>query len=147
MAAKKRMTLAEFKVRRNEELKRETGHLAKVRRSYKRKYSGERLELALKSLDLYKARCEANRDVSVANFRVGSLKLANKPANRKFNGALALARSQRDFIHREYQRVDCQKAILDGDHTHMVMSMSTLGFRRTSCPYGLPIIEKAAVKA
>lgn len=147
MAAKKRMTLAEFKVRRNEELKRETDHLAKLRRSYKRKYSGERLELALKSLDLYKARCKANRDVSIANFRVGSLKLANKPANRKFNGALALARSQRDFIHREYQRVDCQKAVLDGNHEHMYISFSTLGFHKGRCPYGLPLNEKTAVKA
>ena len=78
----KKMTIREMIANRNQALKNETGHLAKARRSYKRKYTGDRLELALKSLDLYKLRCTLNRDISVVRLRINLLARAGKPKRR-----------------------------------------------------------------
>ena len=143
----KKMTIREMIASRNQALKNETGHLAKLRRSYKRKYTGEKLELMLKLIDLYKLRCQLNRDVSVANLRVKRIKLGQSEKHRDLFAKLRLARYERDRINEEYHRVDCQKAVLDGNHEHMYISFSSLGFHKSRCPYGLPISEKAPVKA
>jgi hypothetical protein len=146
MKAKKK-TIREIIARYNEQLDQEIGHLPKLRRSYKRKYTGEKLDLMLRSLDLYKLRCQLNRDVSVANLRVKRIKPGQSEKHRDLFAKLRLARYERDRINEEYHQVDCRKAVLDGNHEHMYMSFSTLGFHKTRCPYGLPISEKAPVKA
>ena len=144
----KKMTIREMIANRNQALRNETGHLAKVRRSYKRKYTGERLELALKSLDLYKLRCTINRDISVVRLRINLLAKAGKPKSQKLNREMALLQYNLSQAIREEDLTECKKAVLDGTHTgHMVLSFSTLGFHKVPCKFGLPISEKAPVKA
>jgi len=143
----KKMTIREMIAYRNRALKSEIGHLAKGRRSLKRKYTGERLELALKSLDLYKLRCTINRDISVVRLRIGLLVKAGKPQSRKLNSEMKILQYKLSETIREADFTDCKKAVLDGSHEHMVLSFSTLGFHKVSCKFGLPVSEKAPVKA
>jgi len=143
----KKMTIREMIASRNRALKSETGHLAKLRRSYKRKYTGERLQAALDGLDFYKLRCTLNRDISVVRLRINLLKRDGKPQSRKLNSEMKILQYKLSEAIRQERLADCKKDVLDGSHEHMVLSFSTLGFHKTRCPYGLPISEKAPVKA
>ena len=143
----KKMTIREMIANRNRALKAETSSLSKARRSYKRKYTGERLELALDGLDLYRLRCTLNRDISVVRLRINLLKRNGKPQSRKLNSEMRLLQVKLGETIRLERINDCKKSVIDGRHEHMVISFSTLGFHKTSCPYGLPLSEKAPVKA
>lgn len=143
----KKMTIREMIAGRNRALKAETSNLSKARRSYKRKYTGERLELALNGLDLYRLRCTINRDISVVRLRINLLKRNGKPQSRKLNKEMVLLQVKLNETIRLERINDCKKSVIDGSHEHTVISFSTLGFHKISCPYGLPMSERVTVKA
>lgn len=143
----KKPTIREMIASRNKDLKQQTGHLPKLRRSYKRKYSGERLQVALDMLDAYKLRCTINRDISVVRLRIALLKRDGKPESRELNGEIRLLQGKLSEAIRQEGLAECKRGVLDGNHEHMYMSISTPGFHRSSCPFGLPISKKVPVKA